>query len=307
MPKTTPAKRSRTGQRNSHPRGAVKRRWLLIAGLVVVALAVSMVVWAVGRPADRGGDAVETASARIEHVHGLGVNPADGALYAATHHGVFRIPDDGAAARVGDGQQDTMGFTIVGANHFIASGHPAPDQGGPEHLGLIESTDGGLAWRSLSLAGGADFHALRFRHGQVYGYNSVSGQLLVSRDRTNWQTRSTIAVRDFVVSPSSDQILLATTQDGLVRSSDGGQTWAPLAGPTLALLDWEREDRLWGVSVIGEVLRSGDGGATWSPAGHVPGAATALAAHGDELYVAVQERGIFHSTDAGTSWVQRIP
>ena len=50
-----------------------------------------------------------------EHVHGLGVNPADGALYIATHTGLFRMPrgsDD--SERVGDRLQDTMGFAVAG-------------------------------------------------------------------------------------------------------------------------------------------------------------------------------------------------
>lgn len=50
------------------------------------------------------------------------------------------------------------------------------------------------------------------------------------------------------------------------------------------------------------------GGATWSTAGKVAGpAATAFEAHGDDLYVSVHERGIFHSADAGTTWTQRYP
>jgi photosystem II stability/assembly factor-like uncharacterized protein len=131
---------------------------------------------------------------------------------------------------------------------------------------------------------------------------------MVSEDRTTWQTRSAIPLRDFAVSPSSPDTLLATTQTGLQRSTDGGRTWSPATGPTLVLLDWERGDRLWGVTPSGELRRSGDGGATWSAAGKVAGpAATAFAAHGDDLYVSVHERGIFHSADAGATWTQRYP
>lgn len=38
----------------------------------------------------------------IEHVHRLGVDPADGVLYAATHFGLWRIPEEGEATRVAD-------------------------------------------------------------------------------------------------------------------------------------------------------------------------------------------------------------
>ncbi|MGH2838494.1 MAG: F510_1955 family glycosylhydrolase, partial [Thermoleophilaceae bacterium] len=59
------------------------------------------------------------------HVHGLGVNPADGALFIATHTGLYRAPDgELAAERVGDRYQDTMGFTVTGPDSFLGSGHP---------------------------------------------------------------------------------------------------------------------------------------------------------------------------------------
>jgi hypothetical protein len=225
-------------------------------------------------------------------------------LYAATHDGVFQLPAHGAARRIGDGHQDTMGFTIAGANHFLASGHPADGQGGPARLGLIESTDGGVTWRTLSLRGGADFHALRYRHSTVYGYNSVTGQVMVSRDKATWDTRATTALRDLVVSPSQPDILLGTGQRGLLRSTDGGRTWTSAGGPPVMLLDWQSDDGLWAVTATGDVLRSTDAGTAWSATGRLPGPPTAFAAHNDDLYAAVHERGIVHSRDGGATWIQ---
>jgi len=304
MAKATAAKaRARRPARRPAPRPAVPR-WALVAGVAAV-VAVAGIVWAVGQGGNEPPS--EAGQVSIEHVHGLGINPADGTLYAAAHNGVFRLPSSGPARRVGDGQQDTMGFTVAGANHFLASGHPAPGKGGPANLGLIESTDGGLTWRPLSLQGGADFHALRYRHDTVYGYNSVSGQLMASRDRTTWETRATTALRDFAVSPTSPDSLLATGQQGVLRSGDGGHTWTPAGGPPVVLLDWERPDRLWGVTASGDVLRSTDGGTAWSTAGQIGGAATAFTATGDDLYISVHERGILHSRDAGATWTQVHP
>jgi hypothetical protein len=54
----------------------------------------------------------------LVHVHGLGINPRDGALHAATHTGLV-VVRDGGASRVADRFQDTMGFTVVGPDHFI--------------------------------------------------------------------------------------------------------------------------------------------------------------------------------------------
>jgi hypothetical protein len=66
-----------------------------------------------------------------------------------------------------------MGFTVAAPNQFLGSGHPGEsDQNDPPNLGLIESTNGGQTWNSLSLKGAADFHSLEYRHGIVYGPDS---------------------------------------------------------------------------------------------------------------------------------------
>jgi len=272
--------------------------WGWIAALAVVLVAVvSVVVW----QTSRGG---ESSTVALTHVHGLGVNPADGTLYVATHDGLYQLSADGQARLVGDGRQDTMGFTIAGPNQFLASGHPAPGQAGPPHLGLIESGDGGLTWTTRSLAGQADFHALRFRHNTVYGYISTTGQLITSTDKVTWQTRANVSLRDFDVSPAAPNTLLATTETGLQRSTDGGSTWVPAGGPPLLLLAWQTPDRLWGLSTTGDILRSADGGSSWNATGKLAGQATAFAAHEGNLYAAVHEQGILQSTDNGTTWTK---
>ncbi len=61
----------------------------------------------------------------VSHIHGVGVNPADDAVIIATHTGLFRAPTgQERAKRIGDRRQDTMGFTVVGPDRFLGSGHP---------------------------------------------------------------------------------------------------------------------------------------------------------------------------------------
>jgi hypothetical protein len=177
----------------------------------------------------------------VVHVHGLGINPANGDLYAATHMGVFHI-DDGKATRIANRYQDTMGFTVVGPDHFIASGHPDLREELPPLLGFLESKDAGRTWTKKSLLGKSDFHVLRYAHSTIYGYDSTGSALMVSRDGRRWQTRSTMLLRDFAVNPSDPDAIFATTAEGLTQSSDGGRTWkdAPSAPAQPILLSWGR-------------------------------------------------------------------
>lgn len=240
----------------------------------------------------------------LAHVHGLGINPADGELYAASHFGVFRLPAEGKPEQVAGRSQDTMGFTIVGPDHFLGSGHPDPsDTDLPPHLGLIESTDAARTWRSLSLAGEADFHALEAAHGRVYGYDSQTRQFMVSEDKTTWDRRDRLALADFAVSPDDPDVLLATTQEGPARSEDGSRSFTPIAGaPLLQLLDWPGTDRLVGVAPDGTVHTSADGGGSWAKQGQVPGQPEAIATHGaSEVYVAT-DSGIYRSGDSGRTF-----
>lgn len=273
-----------------------------IAGGVLFALAAS----------DDGEDGGVTTTEGVSHVHGLGVNPGDGELYAATHHGVFRIPGDGDAELVSV-PRDTMGFTVVGADHFLGSGHPAfqgdPlfEQGTPPLLGLIESTDAGETWERLSLFGEVDFHALEAAHDLVYGFDATAGRFLVSADGTEWETRSEgLAMSDFAVDPASADHLVAMTSDGLAVSADGGRSWTRTDGPPVMFLAWHTEHGLWGITGDGDVFTRD--ATSWAPRGSLPGSPQALVVTDDAIFAAASDgdrTGIYGSTDGGRSWQLR--
>jgi hypothetical protein len=243
----------------------------------------------------------------LVHVHGLGINPADGTLYAATHTGLFAVRD-GAGQRVTKRLQDTMGFTVVGPDHFLGSGHPdfrdtqltVPNK--RPLLGLIESRDAGRTWQPLSLLGEADFHALQVAHGRVYGYDATGGRFMATSDRRHWQVRSKLELTSFAVSPTDPALVVAATERGLVRSRDGGRRWRPIRGLAGLLLDWERPDALWAITDDGQLWHSKDAGASWRQAGKINGEPEAFLAHEAKLYVAVAQLGIVTSTDQGRSW-----
>ena len=303
--RTSPARSARSSQppTTSGPESMSRRdRWLIVA----IAL---LVIGVLGFVALRGGGSSETSTAggaELEHVHGLGVDPGDDTLYAGTHYGLFRLPEEGQATRIADRVQDFMGFTVAGPDHFLASGHPGADQDGPSSLGLIESTNGGRTWQSLSLAGEADFHALEYRHGQVYGVNSMTGQFMVSSDKQNWDTRTNLPMADFTVSPDDPKVILATTEQGLARSDDGGRSFGLVRGaPLLLLVSWAEDGTLVGVGPEGTVYRSTDGGEAWEERSSVEDAPAALVAVSEtEIYVAAGE-AVLASTDGGRTFVVR--
>ncbi|MGH9003315.1 MAG: F510_1955 family glycosylhydrolase, partial [Acidimicrobiia bacterium] len=282
------------------------RALLAVGALSVVALS-ALAAFAAAQ--FRDGDPGATGEAAIAHVHGLGVNPADNDLYVATHYGVFRVGADQTARRVGEGAQDTMGFTVAGPDRFLASGHPDVAgfrNGQPTRLGLIESTDAARTWRSRSLSGDVDFHALGFAHDRVYGWDSTSGQFMVSSDARTWETRSREALSAFAVDPDDAEHIVAAGAEGAIDSTDGGRTWTAQGGPVLRVVSWDGKAGLFGVAADGAVYHSTDGGDTWGRSGRLDGQAQALLARPDALYAATADEqgttGIYRSTDQGQTW-----
>ncbi|MFJ3932016.1 F510_1955 family glycosylhydrolase [Streptomyces sp. NPDC090029] len=257
-----------------------------------------------------GDDPSAAAGARtpqISHVHALGVDPADQRLYAATHDGIFTPGKGGVPERVGDSADDFMGFTVAGPNRFLASGHPAPGSDGPAHHGLIESRDAGRTWKPLSLRGEADFHALEHVDGTLYGYDSTGARLRVSEDGAAWDDRARLQALDIAVHPGAPDTVLATTADGIARSTDGGRTFAAGGQPVMAFLSWAEPGALYGLDGSGGLHRSPDAGATWEKTGTVPGGRPqAVTAVDAERVLAATGDGVYESTDGGRSFTQRI-
>ena len=258
------------------------------------------------------GDSTSTAEAGAAsddyfgHVHSLDVDPTDGTLYVASHQGLFALGADGFE-RVGEGRFDAMSFAIAGPDRFLMSGHPEPDSGGPAHLGLSESTDKGRTWRSSSLEGEADFHALEPAGERVYGVDSQSGSLLFTDDGEQWRTLGQLPATDVAAHPRDPDLLLLTDGRGsLVRMEVPGRPQLVDAAPRLVLLDWVDDDRLVGVGPEGAVHRSTDGGESWTEVGGLGAVPHALTAT-DTAWYAATDAGVLASEDGGASWSQVAP
>jgi BNR/Asp-box repeat protein len=275
----------------------------------VLALVLALALVACGSGAGDGIAAPPGGSEPgVIHIHGLGINPEDGALFAAAHSGVYRI-SDGTADRVSRYFQDTMGFTVLGPDHFAGSGHPdlydeaLHKEGRPPNLGLVESTDAGQTWEEVSLLGEVDFHALSFAHGRVYGYDATGQRFMTSADRREWDTRSSaVELIDFAVSPEDPERIVAGDGRGVVQSTDGGRTWEPIgSGPALVFLDWTTSDGLVGVDAVGGVFVSSDG-RSFAEMGELGNTPAALLVTKDAWYAGVDGGDIVRSDDGGETW-----
>ena len=245
------------------------------------------------------------------HVHGLGVNPKDDALFVATHTGLFRASEgDESAKRVADRYQDTMGFTVAGPDRFLGSGHPDAREGLPPFLGLIRSADAGRTWEEVSLMGQVDFHVLEASGRHVYGfgsdYDTQRQQLLVSTSGgKSWKRRRTPGpLFSLAISPGDPRRIVAAAEDGLYASTDSAATFEAL-GSAPGLVAWLRSGTVIVLDGTGRAMASDDGGRSFEPRGEIGGEPAAFDAAGDELYAALHDGVVKRSTDGGRSWSVR--
>ncbi len=266
------------------------------------------------------------------HVHGLGVDPASGDLFVATHRGVWRLdsgyldrPSSAAAPeQVAGRTQDTMGFTIAGPGLMFASGHPDPENNpdqSPPNLGLVESRDGASSWKTVSLTGETDFHDLVTTPLKgdgsplrIYGYDASRQTIMISDNSgTTWQDRSTIALRKLAVNTSDPDVVYATTQSGLQVSRDAGRTFTTVPNaPRLLLIDAVNTNpgSFVGADVNGVIWSTDDGASTWQRRGSLDGppeAMTYVANAEKPWLLASDNRGIVASLDYGKNWIILVP
>ncbi len=239
----------------------------------------------------------------LGHVHGLGVDPGDGTLYVASHLGVFRVPEGGTPERVADRWQDTMGFAVVGPGHFLGSGHPDLTEDLPSSLGLIESTDGAQTWEAVSLLGDADLHAIESVGDRIYAYDSHTGSLITTANRTDWDTIATLPLYDLAANSEDPATVYATTDQGALVSSTNGEGPVEVdAAPTLTGIDWQPDGPLVAIAPDGAVMVTDDpatGG--WRQVGSLDGSAEALDVIEGRWHAATAT-GVYESTDDGTTW-----
>ena len=193
------------------------------------------------------------------HVHGVARDPGSGNVVVATHEGLY-VYEGTKPNRVGP-VIDLMGFTVAGPGHYYASGHPGTATDLPQPVGLIESRDAGKTWAVLSRGGQSDFHALTTAGSSVVGFD---GEVRATTDGRTWVDGALDGEPRTLTGSRDSSTVLATTKEGLMRSTDSGVSWRwEDQAPWLLMAAFGDGDSVVGLTPYGEVYTSSDAGKQW--------------------------------------------
>ncbi len=267
--------------------------------------------------AETAEPAAPSGGGSAPYVGSLTVDPQHGTLVIGTGLGLFRLEAGAKRAKPFEGELTTpegsgaiapnLVLRYTGPRQLVASGHPK-DGGSalPEDLGLIRSEDDGKTWRSVSLLGEEDLHALDVRGDVIAGQPVEAARVLVSEDAGKTfaeRTPPSVPV-DLDLDPADPQRIALTTADGVFISTDGGGSWRQRdVATTETHLAWAETGALYRVDASGAVQVSGDGGQSWESAGNAGGPPSTITVDAKgRLYAALAGGSIVRSDDGGKSF-----
>ena len=272
-------------------------------------------------------------------------SPSDQALLAAGNGTVFAALG-GAIERSGDGGRTWQYLKSVPHGFEVTSLAISPDYlkdgvilaGGRSYLGasIIRSADRGETWQVVfdasqfeSTTGMMEVDAVAFspdfaKSRAVFAWLEYGGLLVSDDGGYSWRLRSedmtSYAAQSLIVSPDGRQLYLAALYGYVLVSFDQGLSWNDLSSSIPDARVWSSDllfddsGVLYLATDVG-VYRSRDAGKTWQRASAglpidegtgLPYGVRALAAHGDALYAALRQKGVFASTDQGDTWYSTL-
>lgn len=269
----------------------------------------------------------------IDHMHGLTYSN-DGSIYIGTHEGMISSMDQGNTWNtVSSYDFDFMGFHTLSNGDMITSGHPGPKTDLPNPLGVMKSTDNGETWDSVALLGKIDFHIMASDYNNpniIYGLNQMgegeygAGIFKSTDGGKEWEKVVPQGLPDdlhkvysLISIPESENTLLAGTENGVMRSEDGGETWvmhdSELFITAFSVIPNDTKD-LISYSITQDdaaVMISKDDGVTWEKLGLNLGqdAGNYISVNPENLeqiIVSTFNNSVFVSEDGGQNWNEVI-
>lgn len=186
------------------------------------------------------------------------------------------------------------------------------------HDVLYRSEDGGETFAPLTPSDlpGMDIHAFAQSPADpqaVYAFVVGHGLFASGDGGDTWEARGSLESIPgdvfglAVVGSDAETLILVGPESGVLRSVDGGRTFAPVYDvPAGAVaVDEESPDVVWALTATG-LARSENAGGSWEitlTLDGVEGQPVALAAAGDQVWlVTEQPRFLYRSGDRGESW-----
>lgn len=299
------ARTARRPQRNERRprRAAVQRspRWLPLVAIALVAAAGGW--WLFGRqdasstPAGQG-----IASYRPSDIHALAVHPADpNVVVFGSHAGMLVSRDAGRTWTPLGPKGDAMGIAMPsGSRTAYAAGHDL----------LLRSDDSGQTWSSARAAlPGTDIHgfaASSTKASRFYAFVVGHGLFRSEDAGSTWTPAGTApgsTMSMTVASIGAQDVLFASTMEGVQRSRDGGATWERV--PELAGASVSASGARAFAAAGSRVFVSTDGGMRWEQRPFPNGKAALVAsAAGDAgtVYVLTESFSVWRSIDGGRTW-----
>jgi photosystem II stability/assembly factor-like uncharacterized protein len=224
-----------------------------------------------------GGVTWQPAGLAGEAVYNIAYLPAIGRIVAMTARGAFYSTDLGKSwKRTGAGVVAARVRSIAAAasgSTLVAGLEQCPG-------GIARSADGGVTW-----------------------------QIQEMRDPTHYYGGQLTDVEAVAFAPSRPKRVYAGAMDEVLRSDDGGVTWAHFpfndgltGGRTVAIAVHPTDPNMVFAAGSHGVTRSRDGGRTWT---HAVGDATAIAidpARPQRVLAASWSGGVWRSLDGGGTW-----
>lgn len=296
--------------------------------ILVVVLGVLLLVSACNSKNGKEESKALESGYKVEHIHGLALTKDD-TLYVASHEGLIKTEDQGETwSLVGNNDFDFMGFHMQSDGTMLTSGHPGKTSNLPDPLGLLESKDNGESWKEKALLGEVDFHLLtsnRSNPNLLFGIIQMnSGNykpgIYKSIDKgENWELiiaeglpKDLHGIYTILSHPKDENILIAGTNEGVLRSVDGGRTWENIDSNRLisALSDIPGSSDLISYSITENedgMMISQDNGTSWEKVGLdlVDNAVTYFAIHPEQtekLVALTFDNNLLFSTDGGQNW-----